>query len=154
MNGSDHPEDALSPERVADLVRALAGVMNQEAVTELDLTLGHLLLRLRRKGSAVAGANLSTAEPATDASETPRNGHVVSAPMVGTFYVSPTPSSPPFVSVGDHVVAGQTIGIIEAMKIMNEITTDRSGVVLEFLVGNAQPVEYGSPLIRVSDRRG
>jgi acetyl-CoA carboxylase biotin carboxyl carrier protein len=74
--------------------------------------------------------------------------------MVGTFYTSPTPSSPPFVSVGDFVVAGQTIGIIEAMKIMNEITTDRSGVVMEFLIENGQPVEYGSPLLRVSDTRG
>ena len=74
--------------------------------------------------------------------------------MVGTFYTSPTPSSPAFVAVGDYIVAGQTIGIIEAMKIMNEITTDRSGVVIEFLTDNAQPVEYGSPLIRVSDTRG
>jgi acetyl-CoA carboxylase biotin carboxyl carrier protein len=74
--------------------------------------------------------------------------------MVGTFYTSPTPSAPPIVTVGDYVVAGQTIGIIEAMKIMNEITTDRAGVVMEFLVDNAQPVEYGSPLLRVSDTRG
>ena len=74
--------------------------------------------------------------------------------MVGTFYTSPTPSAPAFVGVGDFVVAGQTIGIIEAMKIMNEITADRSGVVVEFLIDNAQPVEYGSPLIRVTDSRG
>jgi acetyl-CoA carboxylase biotin carboxyl carrier protein len=127
--------------------------MQQDSVTELDLELGALTLRLRR----AVGTPVHTNFPViTDAEATPpvAPGHVVSAPMVGTFYSSPTPSSPAFVSVGDYVVAGQTIGIIEAMKIMNEITTDRSGVVVEFLVDNAQPVEYGSPLIRVSDTRG
>lgn len=127
--------------------------MHQDSVTELDLELGALTLRMRRAVGTHAQAN---AAPVADSEvvrpEAP--GHVVSAPMVGTFYTSPTPSSPPFVAVGDFVVAGQTIGIIEAMKIMNEITTDRSGVVLEFLVDNAQPVEYGSPLLRVSDTRG
>lgn len=143
-----------SPERVADLVRALAGVMQQDSVTELELELGALTLRMRRAfGTPVQMTSVPVAadvEPATTAAP----GHVVSAPMVGTFYTSPTPSSPAFVAVGDYVVAGQTIGIIEAMKIMNEITTDRSGVVMEFLTDNAQPVEYGSPLIRVSDARG
>ena len=142
-----------SPERVADLVRALAGVMQQESVTELDLELGALTLRMRR----TAGASSPTPVSVVAGVEPPmpvEAGHVVSAPMVGTFYASPTPSSPPFVAVGDYVVAGQTIGIIEAMKIMNEITTDRSGVVIEFLAGNAQPVEYGSPLLRVADTRG
>ncbi|MFN8660694.1 MAG: acetyl-CoA carboxylase biotin carboxyl carrier protein [Thermomicrobiales bacterium] len=142
-----------SPERVADLVRALAGVMQQDSVTELDLELGALTLRMRR----AVGAPAQASAPAVADVEAARHvepGHIVSAPMVGTFYASPTPSAPPFVAVGDFVVAGQTIGIIEAMKIMNEITTDRSGLVMEFLVENAQPVEYGSPLIRVSDTRG
>jgi acetyl-CoA carboxylase biotin carboxyl carrier protein len=142
-----------SPERVAELVRALAGVMQQDSVTELDLELGALTLRMRRAVGApptTSAPAVAEPEPATPAPP----GHVVSAPMVGTFYTSPNPSSPPFVSVGDYVVAGQTIGIIEAMKIMNEITTDRSGVVVEFLVENAQPVEYGSPLIRVAESRG
>jgi biotin carboxyl carrier protein len=141
-----------SPERVADLVRALAGVMQQDSVTELDLELGSLTLRMRRAVGAPAPANVPPAAEAEAVKPEPA-GHVVTAPMVGTFYTSPTPSSPPFVSVGDYVTAGQTIGIIEAMKIMNEITADRSGVVVEFLVENAQPVEYGSPLIRVSDTR-
>ncbi|MCA9878029.1 MAG: acetyl-CoA carboxylase biotin carboxyl carrier protein [Thermomicrobiales bacterium] len=127
--------------------------MQRDSVTELDLELGPLRLRLRRDaGTPAAAPTPTTAQP--EAASNVESGHVVAAPMVGTFYISPTPSSPPFVAVGDHVVAGQTIGIIEAMKIMNEITTDRSGVVQEFLVGNAQPVEYGSPLIRVSDIRG
>jgi acetyl-CoA carboxylase biotin carboxyl carrier protein len=76
-------------------------------------------------------------------------GHVVKAPMIGTFYASPAPGEPPFVHLGDHVSAGQTIGIIEAMKIMNEIVADRSGIVAEILAANAQAVEYGSPLLRL-----
>lgn len=153
MTSPEGYEVSPSPERVADLVRALAEVMQQDSVTELDLELGTLTLRLRR---AVEGPAHSNAQVAADpgAESPPAPGHVVSAPMVGTFYTSPTPSSPAFVAVGDYIVAGQTIGIIEAMKIMNEITTDRSGVVMEFLTDNAQPVEYGSPLIRVSDTRG
>lgn len=153
MSPKEDHEPGPSPERVADLVRALAGVMQQDSVTELDLELGALTLRMRR----AVGVSTPAGPPAVvdvEATKPPTAGHMVSAPMVGTFYISPTPSSPPFVAVGDYVVAGQTIGIIEAMKIMNEITTDRSGVVVEFLVDNAQPVEYGSPLIRVSDPRG
>jgi acetyl-CoA carboxylase biotin carboxyl carrier protein len=73
--------------------------------------------------------------------------------MIGTFYASPTPGAPPFVSEGDEVLAGQTIGIIEAMKIMNEIASDRSGMVDEILVSNGQPVEYGSPLMRLATER-
>ena len=153
MTSSEGHDAQPSPERVADLVRALAGVMQQDSVTELDLELGALTLRMRR---AVGPAAVASAPAISDveAAMPPAPGHVVSAPMVGTFYTSPTPSSPPFVTVGDFIVAGQTIGIIEAMKIMNEITADRSGVVVEFLVDNAQPVEYGSPLIRVAETRG
>lgn len=153
MTSPEERHTSPSPERVADLVRALAGVMQQDSVTELDLELGALTLRLRRAvGTPVQASNPVVANVESEPVAAP--GHVVSAPMVGTFYSSPTPSSPAFVAVGDYVVAGQTIGIIEAMKIMNEITTDRSGVVVEFLADNAQPVEYGSPLLRVSDTRG
>ena len=73
----------------------------------------------------------------------------MTAPMIGTYYASPSPGDPPFVQVGDAVEVGQTIGIIEAMKIMNEIAADRNGVVAEVLVANSQAVEYGSPLIRI-----
>jgi acetyl-CoA carboxylase biotin carboxyl carrier protein len=91
-------------------------------------------------GGAPAPAAAS-AEPAPG-----EGGHVVKAPMVGTFYRSPSPDAKVFVEVGQSVKAGDTICIIEAMKLMNEIETDASGVVKAILVENGQPVEYGQPL--------
>ncbi|MGN4024359.1 acetyl-CoA carboxylase biotin carboxyl carrier protein, partial [Burkholderia gladioli] len=72
--------------------------------------------------------------------------HVVTSPMVGTFYRAPSPGADPFVQVGDTVKEGQTICIIEAMKLLNEIESDKAGVVKEILVENGQAVEYGQPL--------
>ena len=89
------------------------------------------------------------AAPAAPASaEVPagQEGHVVKAPMVGTFYRSPSPDAKPFVEVGQAVKEGETICIIEAMKLMNEIEADASGAVKAILVENGQPVEYGQPL--------
>lgn len=74
----------------------------------------------------------------------------VSSPMVGTFYRAPAPAEPPFVEVGDRVRSGQTVCIIEAMKLMNEIEAEVTGQVVEILVGNGEPVEYGQPLIRIN----
>jgi acetyl-CoA carboxylase biotin carboxyl carrier protein len=76
-------------------------------------------------------------------------GHVVTSPMVGTFYRAPSPGADPFVQVGDSVKEGQTICIIEAMKLLNEIESDQTGVVKEILVENGQAVEYGQPLFVV-----
>jgi acetyl-CoA carboxylase biotin carboxyl carrier protein len=141
-----------SPERVAELVNTLAIVMRDADVTELDVSLGTLSVRLRR--STAREGDVVASPPQTQADEpfaAHAVGYVVTAPMVGTFYSAPTPSAPPFVSAGDRVITGQTIGIIEAMKIMNEIAADRSGIVQELLVSNGQPVEYGSPLVRLSE---
>ena len=85
------------------------------------------------------------AAPAAEA-ETGQEGHVVKAPMVGTFYRSPSPDAKVFVEVGQAVKEGDTICIIEAMKLMNEIEADASGSVKAILVENGQPVEYGQPL--------
>lgn len=74
-------------------------------------------------------------------------GHTITAPMVGTFYASPSPKDPPFVQEGDEVRAGDSIGIIEAMKMMNEIESDVSGRVVRIMVKNGQPVEYGQALV-------
>ena len=78
-----------------------------------------------------------------------QEGHVVKAPMVGTFYRAPSPEAKPFVEVGQTVKKGETVCIIEAMKLMNEIETDVSGVVKAVLVENGQPVEYGQPLFLI-----
>ncbi|MEW6755116.1 MAG: acetyl-CoA carboxylase biotin carboxyl carrier protein [Candidatus Latescibacterota bacterium] len=75
--------------------------------------------------------------------------HAIASPMVGTFYRSSSPDTEPFVREGDHVKVGQTVCIIEAMKIMNEIPSDVEGEVVEILIENATPVEYGQPLVKV-----
>ena len=76
-------------------------------------------------------------------------GHIVKSPMVGTFYRAATPGAKPFVDIGDTVQSGDTLCIIEAMKLMNEIEADKSGVVKEILVENGQPVEFGQPLVLI-----
>lgn len=77
------------------------------------------------------------------------NNHVISAPIVGTSYLSSSPDSPPFISVGDDVKKGQTLIIIEAMKVMNEIKSDRDGVVVDILVEDGQPVEFNQQLVKI-----
>lgn len=88
-------------------------------------------------------------ETAPAESEIP-DGHVITSPMVGTFYAAPSPKDPPFVHEGDEVHAGDTVGIVEAMKMMNEIETEVSGRVVRLLVKNEQPVEYGQPLMVIA----
>jgi acetyl-CoA carboxylase biotin carboxyl carrier protein len=87
-----------------------------------------------------------TPEPAQPEAEPAEEQHIIKSPIVGTYYAGPNPESPPFVRVGDSVEAGQTVCIIEAMKLMNEIEADISGQVVRILVENGQPVEYGEPL--------
>ena len=142
--------ETQSPERVADLIESLATVMCQSGVTELDLELGDISIRLRKPAigeSPKAGPRPTGELP--EAPPAPPSGHVITAPMVGTFYAAPTPSAAAFVAVGDEIVAGQTVGIVEAMKIMNEIAADRGGIVDELIAANGQPVEYGFPLVRL-----
>ena len=96
---------------------------------------------------AVAAAPAApTASEAAPAAEPVVQGTTVTSPMVGTFYRAPNPGAEPFVKVGDHVEAGQTLGIIEAMKLLNEIEAETSGTIKEICVENAQPVEFGQPL--------
>lgn len=93
--------------------------------------------------AAVAAAPVVAAEPASAAAP---EGHIVKSPMVGTFYRSASPGSKPFVDVGQNVNNGDTLCIIEAMKLLNEIDSDQSGVIKAILVENGQPVEFGQPL--------
>ena len=96
--------------------------------------------------ASAAGAPASAAAPAAPEAPAP-SGHVLKAPMVGTFYRSPSPDAKVFVEVGQNVKAGETVCIIEAMKLMNEIEADATGMVKAILVENGQPVEYGQPLL-------
>jgi acetyl-CoA carboxylase biotin carboxyl carrier protein len=143
-----------APERVADLVQSLATVMRQSSITELDLDLGDVSLRLRRPTSNHdGGGEMRLENQPLEALEADPPEILITAPMIGTFYSAATPGAQPFVAEGDDIYVGQTIGIIEAMKIMNEIAADRAGVVEAVLVGNGQPVEYGSPLLRLGAGR-
>ncbi len=139
-----------NPEQIETLVRALVGAMRSGGVSELDVAFGSVSIRLRADVGCSPAADGLAQHPA----EIPppvesAAADFVTAPMVGTFYASPSPGSPPFVEAGDTIKPGQVIGIIEAMKIMNEITADRAGVVEAVLAANGQAVEYGSPLLRL-----
>ena len=150
-NGSEPVPPA--PERVADLVQSLAAVMRQSSITELDLDLGDVSVRLRRPMSNDDAGDSRPESQASAPTEPAPPEIMITAPMIGTFYAAASPGGQPFVTVGDEVYVGQTIGIIEAMKIMNEIASDRAGVVEAILAGNGQPVEYGSPLMRLAAHR-
>ncbi|MGC4763604.1 acetyl-CoA carboxylase biotin carboxyl carrier protein [Micromonospora sp. DT46] len=97
--------------------------------------------------AAPAGADPAVASPAPPSTVAPPEGYAVRSPIVGTFYRAPEPGAAPFVAVGDLVRPGQVIGIVEAMKLMNEVTADRGGRVVEVLAADGQPVEYDQPLV-------
>ena len=141
-------------------LKKLIDLVQESGIAELEITEGEEKVKIVKGGvvSMSAAAPVSAAAPATAAEARPsqpaaaaepppgQEGHVVKAPMVGTFYRSPSPDAKPFVEVGQAVKEGDTICIIEAMKLMNEIEADASGVVKAILVENGQPVEYGQPL--------
>lgn len=151
-NSVDGAPISAVPDNVIGTVRELIGMMSKGGITELDLSTGELTIRLRgNQGGSSAPVAVSCAAHHDVAAPAASSGYAVTAPMIGTYYSAPSPGESPFVQVGDDVEVGQVVGIIEAMKIMNEIISDRAGVVLEVLVESAQPVEYGSPLIRLGD---
>jgi acetyl-CoA carboxylase biotin carboxyl carrier protein len=145
--------EASSTQELIGAVRELISLMGKGGIHELDLTSGAVTIRLRG-GVSSAGTQTSAAlnGNASDTGGTDDEGHIITAPMIGTYYASPSPGEDPFVQIGDEVEVGQVVGIIEAMKIMNEIIADRAGVVDEVLVENAQAVEYGSPLVRLTEQ--
>ena len=142
----------------ARLVRRLAAILNATGLTEIEVERGDLRIKVARTPAptmlpaAVAQAGpapIHLAAPAAGgapAAEREPAGEVVKSPMVGTVYLQPQPGSPSFVRVGDVVAEGQTLLIIEAMKTMNPIPSPRSGRILEILVADGQPVEFGEPL--------
>lgn len=159
---------ASTPKAPADpidarLVRKLADILTDTGLSEIEVERDGLKIRVAKNlVAAAAPAPIYAAAPAVapapggdgasapaPAAEGPRKGDVVNSPMVGTVYLQPQPGAPSFVKVGDTVQAGQTLLIIEAMKTMNPIPAPKAGKVVEVLVEDAQPVEFGEPLIVV-----
>ncbi|WP_323121516.1 acetyl-CoA carboxylase biotin carboxyl carrier protein [Burkholderia alba] len=150
-------------------LKTLIDLVSESGISELEVTEGEGKVRIVKNAPPVyvqqptgyapqvsapapaaaaapeGGAAPAAAGAAAPAASVPQ-GHVVKSPMVGTFYRSPSPGADPFVQVGDTVKEGQTLCIIEAMKLLNEIESDKSGVIKEILSDNGQAVEYGQPL--------
>jgi len=158
---------ASSPKAPADpidarLVRKLADILTDTGLSEIEVEHGGLKIRVAKTLTAApvayAAAPAPVAAPAPAPAAAPAaaaeaaapaaaRGDAVKSPMVGTIYLQPQPDAPPFVKVGDTVTAGQTLMIIEAMKTMNPIPATKGGKVVEILVKDAQPVEFGEPLV-------
>jgi len=140
-------------------LKTLIDLVSESNVSELEITEAEGKVRIVKGGGAVVqhapvmtvappalpAASAQPAAAALAAAEVPA-GHTVKSPMVGTFYRSSSPGAKPFVEVGSQVKEGETICIIEAMKILNEIETDKSGTITKILCENGQAVEYGQPL--------
>ncbi len=140
-----------------DEIRELVRIASEADIAELEVDTGHLRVMIRKAPRALtpAPASVSTAPapvpppPSPDTSEPHPHWIPVHAPMVGTFYRAPGPDQPPFVQEGDQVEPGQTLCIIEAMKMFNEIPSEVRGRVVRILVENGAPVEYGQPLFLI-----
>ena len=142
------------------LVRELAELLNETGLTEIEVEDDDRKIRVARGGVATsvpasfaAPAPVAAAVPAEAPSSTPvaaepaAHADALKSPMVGTVYLAPEPGKPNFVKVGDKVAEGDTLLIVEAMKVMNPITADKAGSIKAILVDNAQPVEFDQPLV-------
>ena len=138
------------------LIRELGELLEENNLTEIELCDGNRSVRISRAATAapvaLPQAAAPRAAPAGDGAPAPvENGAdrpgAVTAPMVGTIYLAPQPDADPFIKVGDQVTEGQTLLIIEAMKVMNQIPAPQAGVVREIAVQNSQPVEFGELLV-------
>jgi acetyl-CoA carboxylase biotin carboxyl carrier protein len=143
-------------------IKKLIEIIEESDIAEIEISEGEESVRISRYSpvpppsaivaaaapiATIAAAPLATsATTSTEPTTEVPSGHVVKSPMVGTFYGAASPNAAPFVSVGQKVHEGETICIIEAMKILNQIEADKSGTIKQILVENAQPVEYDQPL--------
>jgi acetyl-CoA carboxylase biotin carboxyl carrier protein len=152
-------------------VKKLIELLDESGIAEIEITEGEESVRISRyaQGAAVAPAPVAVPAPApaaapiaapaaVEAEATPpapadEDGYVVTAPMVGTFYSSSSPGAAPYVQVGDRINEGDTLCIIEAMKMMNQIEADVSGVIKSIRVQNGEPVEYGQTLFVIDQRQ-
>ena len=149
-----------------ELVSNLARILNETDLTEIEVEQGEMRVRVSREPAPVymtgaapaahAGTTAVPAAPAAAVATAPapaaaaasgHGGKDVPAPMVGTAYLAPSPDADPFIAVGQSVKEGETLLIIEAMKVMNQIASPRSGKVTAILISDGQPVEYGQPLL-------
>ena len=148
-------------------LKKLIDLVQESGIGEIEITEGEEKVRICRQAPGVApmmmapgmqpmqyaaGAGMPAAAPAAapaPAAPPEPKGHQLKSPMVGTFYRAPSPGAPPFIEVGQQVTKGQTLCIIEAMKLLNEIESDATGTVKAILVENGQPVEYGQPLFTI-----
>jgi acetyl-CoA carboxylase biotin carboxyl carrier protein len=131
----------------AELIRALAALLTETGLTEIEYALGDRRVRVARAAAGPAPLGGFSA-PSTAAGSIEHPG-AVRAPLVGTAYLAPQPGAPPFVRLGDIIVEGQPLLIIEAMKVMNQIRAHRPGRLAQILVADTQPVEYGSVLMLI-----
>ena len=135
-------------------IRTLIALMEEKELVSLEVSHGDESISLTRHYAVPAPTTTVMTAPNTAAIPTPstettsKAGSVETAPMVGVFYSAPSPNDPPFAKVGQKVQAGDTLGIIEAMKIMNPLEATQSGVIDEILVDNADVVQFGQPIIR------
>lgn len=150
-------------------IKELVQFLKEEDITEFELERGDVKVRIKRGPAEIAAAPADriiavhpapapihvagTAAPSTPFAEPPPKQeealHMVHSPIVGTYYESPSPGSPPFVKPGDSVEVGQVLCIVEAMKLMNEIEADVAGEIVKCLVKNGQPIEYGQDLFAI-----
>ena len=148
------PKETTGSEHAA--IRELAQLLNETGLSEIEIEKAGLRIRVARNlmvaatmPAALAGSAAVSGQPAAAASPADVASHpgAVKSPMVGTAYRAPEPGAPVFVEIGTRVSQGQTLLIIEAMKTMNQIPAPRSGTVTQILFENAQPVEFGEPLV-------
>jgi len=160
MAGSSSQQDIFDVRKI----RRLVEMMKEHDLAEIDLRQGETRVQLRRGGSSVAvsppasaatTASPTMAPPEKPAAKADDSEHFVEikSPMVGTFYTSADPESPPFVKVGDHVGPETTVCIVEAMKVFNQIPAEVSGKIVSVLVENAEPIEFGQSLFKVDTRQ-
>ncbi len=157
MPDKEKPKPPAAPKFDIDekLVRKLSRLLNETHLAEIEYAEGEKRIRLTRSIAPPAAAAVPVAPPAAaapvPAAEAPKEAeNAVTSPMVGTVYLAPQPGAKLFVTLGAKVKAGDTLAIIEAMKVMNPIKAPKAGTVADVLVENGQPVEFGQPLVVVA----
>jgi acetyl-CoA carboxylase biotin carboxyl carrier protein len=171
-DNTDNSKGQTQPIVDLDFLRGLISAVDDSGIDSLDISRGGTRIRIAKtpppapvaaaattqapapvatvtQESAAAAPSPAPAAPAAAPAPAKNNWVEVKSPMVGTYYRSPAPEAPPYVEVGTHVIRGQTLCILEAMKLMNEMESEVAGTVREVCVENAEPVEYGQVLFRI-----